>query len=197
MRAPSPAGSTRSAPAMSGTRRHDGSGIATSTGSSAWPARLGPGRRGPSDEEDATLSAFDSFCRGAAEGRFPSLGDRDDLWRLLVTMTARKVADQARREGRLKRGGGRVVGAEAGFDDDDALERALGNEPTPEFARKSVNEYRRLFDSLGDDTLRVVALLKLEGYTNEEIAASLDCGLRSVERKLEVIRKRWLEETRL
>lgn len=24
------------------------------------------------DEEDAALSAFDSFCRGAAEGRFPA-----------------------------------------------------------------------------------------------------------------------------
>jgi hypothetical protein len=35
-----------------------------------------------------------------------------------------------------------------------------------------------------------VALLKLEGYSNEEIARSLDCGSRTVERKLEVFRKR-------
>jgi DNA-binding CsgD family transcriptional regulator len=40
----------------------------------------------------------------------------------------------------------------------------------------------------------VVALLKLEGHSNEEIARSLDCGLRTVERKLEVIRKRWMAE---
>src|SRR5262249_43550979 len=39
-----------------------------------------------------------------------------------------------------------------------------------------------------------VALLKLEGYSNEEIARSLDCSLRTVERKLEVIRKRWTAE---
>ena len=56
------------------------------------------------------------------------------------------------------------------------------------------DEYRRLFGSLADESLRVVALLKLEGHSNEEIAQSLDCGLRTVERKLEVIRKRWMAE---
>ena len=40
----------------------------------------------------------------------------------------------------------------------------------------------------------MVALLKLEGHSNEEIARSLDCGLRTVERKLDVIRKRWIAE---
>ncbi|HKM54774.1 MAG TPA: ECF-type sigma factor [Isosphaeraceae bacterium] len=58
------------------------------------------------DAEDAALSVFDSFCDGAARGRFPQLVDRDDLWRLLVTITTCKVADHARRHGRQKRGGG-------------------------------------------------------------------------------------------
>ena len=40
------------------------------------------------DEEDVALSAFASFCRGVECGRFPQLADRDDLWRLLVTITA-------------------------------------------------------------------------------------------------------------
>ncbi len=31
------------------------------------------------DEEDVALSAFDSFCRNAEQGRFPQLLDRDDL----------------------------------------------------------------------------------------------------------------------
>jgi hypothetical protein len=61
------------------------------------------------DEEDAALSAFNSFCGGAARGRFPQLADRGDLWRLLVVITARKAMAQAHREGRKKRGGGRVV----------------------------------------------------------------------------------------
>jgi DNA-directed RNA polymerase specialized sigma24 family protein len=40
----------------------------------------------------------------------------------------------------------------------------------------------------------VVALLKLEGYSNAEIARSLDCRLSTVERTPEVIRKRWTAE---
>ena len=61
------------------------------------------------DEEDAALSAFNSFCAGAARGKFPQLADRDDIWKLLVVITARKAMAQANRAGRQKRGGGRVV----------------------------------------------------------------------------------------
>jgi DNA-directed RNA polymerase specialized sigma24 family protein len=161
-------------------------------------ARLRTAGGGPADGEDIALSAFDSFVRGTAAGRYPALGDRDDLWRLLVTITARKAHNQRRDEGRQKRGGGRVVGegALAGTDPmgDDFLAQVVGSEPTPEFAALVTDEYRRLFGSLTDESLRVVALLKLEGHSNEEIARSLDCGLRTVERKLEVIRKRWEAE---
>jgi DNA-directed RNA polymerase specialized sigma24 family protein len=161
-------------------------------------ARLRTGGGGPADGEDVALSALDSFFRGAAAGRYPGLGHRGDLWRLLVTITARKAHNQRRDEGCQKRGGGRVVAeaALAGADPDgDAfLAQVIGSEPTPEFAAMVADEYRRLFGSLADESLRVVALLKLEGHSNEEIARSLDCGLRTVERKLEVIRKRWMAE---
>ena len=33
--------------------------------------------------------------------------------------------------------------------------------------------------------------MKLEGYTNHEIAEAMMCSERSVERKLNLIRKRW------
>src|SRR4051794_14548651 len=69
-------------------------------------SKLHARRRGVvEDEEDAALSAFDSFCRGAAGGHFPQLGGRDDLWRLLVTITARKALDQVERQGAIRRGG--------------------------------------------------------------------------------------------
>src|SRR4051812_49720034 len=63
-------------------------------------ARLGSFPRRAVDEEDVALSAFDSFCRGAENGRFPQLRDRDNLWRLLVKITARKVIDARRHEAR-------------------------------------------------------------------------------------------------
>src|SRR5215475_6942346 len=68
-------------------------------------------RRG-ADAEDVALTAFASFCTGAAAGRFPQLADRHDLWRLLFTLTLRHAADQARREGRQRRGGGRLLHAD-------------------------------------------------------------------------------------
>jgi hypothetical protein len=61
------------------------------------------------DEEDVALSAFDSFCRGAEQGRFPDLNDRANLWRLLVVLTRRKAAHLIRDERRQKRGGGAVL----------------------------------------------------------------------------------------
>jgi len=65
--------------------------------------------RRSADEEDVALSAFDSFCRGAAQDRFPQLHDPDNLWRLLVTITARKAYQFRLREGCQKRGGNAVL----------------------------------------------------------------------------------------
>jgi hypothetical protein len=59
-------------------------------------SRLQAQARAAADEEDVALSAFDTFCDGMSQGRFPDLADRDDLWRLLVTIAARKASDQNR-----------------------------------------------------------------------------------------------------
>src|SRR5262245_16840975 len=61
------------------------------------------------DEEDVALSAFDSFCRGAARGRFPKLNDRHNLWALLVRITDCKAKDLVRHERAQKRGGDYVM----------------------------------------------------------------------------------------
>ena len=58
------------------------------------------------------------------------------------------------------------------------------------------DECRRLLDVLDDDTLRSVAIWKLEGYTNHEIAGKLQCVDQTVERKLRTIRSIWAREAR-
>jgi DNA-directed RNA polymerase specialized sigma24 family protein len=150
------------------------------------------------DEEDAALSAFDSFCRGAERGRFPQLNNRDDLWRLLVMITARKAYDLAQREGRLKRGGevrgDSALGDPAASDPQHGWEEIAGNEPTPEFAAQAIEEYRRLLGQLGDEELRSIAVWKMAGLTNQEIASRLDCAIPTVERRLRLIRKTWSAE---
>src|SRR5581483_6318468 len=81
-------------------------------------ARLRTSARAAADEEDVALSAFNSFFTAAAAGRFPRLDDRDDLWKVLVTITQRKAADQRAHQARQKRGGGRVANEAALAGDD-------------------------------------------------------------------------------
>ena len=146
------------------------------------------------------MSAFNSFCAGAARGKFPQLADRDDLWRLLVVITARKAMAQANRQGRQKRGGGRVVEEAVLFGQDleggdgslAGLEQIAAGGPSPEFAAMMAEECRRLLDALDDDSLRQVAVSRMEGYNNDEIAEQLGCARRTVARRLDLIRKTWL-----
>jgi DNA-directed RNA polymerase specialized sigma24 family protein len=146
------------------------------------------------DEEDVALSAFASFCQAAEKGRFPGLEDREDLWRLLIVLTARKAVDLMRRERCAKRGG--RVRAESAPDrgripqDAQGLAEIVGDTPTPEFAAMVAEECTRLLNLL-DENIRPVALAKMEDYTNQEIAARLDCSLSTVERSLRLIRKIW------
>jgi RNA polymerase sigma factor (sigma-70 family) len=149
--------------------------------------------RRAADEDDVVLSAFDSFCRGAFQGRFPRLDDRDALWGLLVTITVRKAADLANHARRKKRGGGDVRG-------DSVVANSTSHGPgmdafpskvaAPELAAELAEEFERLLGRLtGHAHLREIALLKMEGHTNEEVAARLGCAAVTVERRLSKIRK--------
>jgi DNA-directed RNA polymerase specialized sigma24 family protein len=145
------------------------------------------------DEEDVALSAMNSFCRGMVEQRIEHVKDADDLWKLLLTFTARKACKHRRRHYAEKRGGGGIRGESAFLRPDDVEEgdagigEVLGTEPTPELACMVADECRQMLNSLGDETLRRVALFKLEGCSIEEISQKLDC----VQRKLERIREKW------
>ncbi len=144
--------------------------------------------RGAADEEDVALSAFDSFCRGTERGRFPSLNDRDDLWQVLLVITQRKAADLIQHESRKKRDWHRLTPGDA---EQSPLAGVEGREPDPAFAAQVAEECRRLLGVLGDDSLCALALRKMEGYTNEEIAKLTGCSLATIERRLRLIRKEW------
>jgi DNA-directed RNA polymerase specialized sigma24 family protein len=148
------------------------------------------------DEEDVALSAFDSFCRGAEQGRFPKLEDRDDLWQLLVLLTARKAGQFVRHQCREKRGVGKILNEAdlAAAGDGEGLAAVIGNEPTPEFAAEVAEQWRRLLDVLADAELRQIAVWKMEGHTTEEVAVKLGCVPRTVERRLRLIRALWQRE---
>jgi DNA-directed RNA polymerase specialized sigma24 family protein len=140
--------------------------------------------RRAADEEDVALSAFKSFCHRAAQGKFPRLEDRDDLWKILMTITVRKATRLMRRERR------RQGSQEWEF----LRDQIAGQEPTPEFAAAVNDELERLLGLLTDEKLRMTALLKLEGYTNREIAQRFSRSTSFVERKLHLIRLVWSQE---
>jgi DNA-directed RNA polymerase specialized sigma24 family protein len=154
--------------------------------------------RRAADEEDVALSAFKSFCRGAREGRFPQMHDGNNLWPLLMSLTSHKAIDLQRHERRVKRGGCGIRRSSAACAERATLEANWGqlidHEPTPDFALQVAEESQRLLDRLSDSILRTIAVWKMEGYTSEEIATKLGCVTRTVERKLQVIRKLWGDE---
>jgi RNA polymerase sigma factor (sigma-70 family) len=164
--------------------------------------KLRSSRGREADEEDVVQNAFHSFFRGVARGRFPQINDRDNLWRLLVVITARKALDQLAREHAKRRGGGTLQGesriSPGGSGEDGApLDQVVGDEPTPEFAAQVAEEYQRLLSLLGDESLRRVAIWKMEGLTNAEISERLACSRRTVARKLDTIRIIWGGEPEL
>ncbi len=157
---------------------------------------LSPATRAVYDEEDATLSAFNSICGGIMNGHFPHLRDRESLWKLLLVITERKVTHRVRHDLQQRRDVRRnlmqsifVLSAdESALFDIDAIH---SREPTPEFAAEFAETCRILYQDLGDSELQQVVTLRMEGFTDSEIAQKLNCSRRTVQRRLEVIRRHW------
>jgi RNA polymerase sigma factor (sigma-70 family) len=134
-------------------------------------------------DEDLALRSFHSIYQRLCDPtRRLDLTGRDDLWRLLATRTISRTIDLIRRH-RPQEGAG-----------DYDLTQLLAREPTPEEAAEVADDCRRLLDLLEEPQLRQIALWKVEGYTNEEIATRVDCVPRTVERKLQRIRLLWKHE---
>jgi DNA-directed RNA polymerase specialized sigma24 family protein len=156
-------------------------------------AKLGNSPRASEDEEDVALSALESLFRGLSDQRFPQLKDRDNLWSLLVTITARKAINQRKRQMASKRGGGEIKLPI--ISDSGQLQDLIDSEVRPDFLVAIHEECQRLMSALGNDKLRQIARWKLEGWTNAEAAKELGVAERTVERKLGLIRSIWSQNT--
>jgi DNA-directed RNA polymerase specialized sigma24 family protein len=122
----------------------------------------------------------------------PDLPDRNGLWRLLSVTTSREAVDRFRHEQRQKR---RFQGESSTLDNDShagthRMDRICGPDPTPELAAMLVEDCERLLRPLEPD-LRTMAVCRLEGRTNREIARRRRCSLSTVERRMQLIRKKW------
>ncbi len=152
------------------------------------------------DAEDVAVSAFHSFCQGVLADRFHKLHDRNDLWQVLAMIATRKALRQVERERAFKRGGGAVRGESAFLRPDGSfivagMSQVVAEGPSPDFQVASEEQFQRLLDMLDQPLLRQIALLRLEGHANEEIAEQIGRNVRTVERKLNLIRCLWSQET--
>ena len=164
--------------------------------------KLRDGAKRMADEDDVVTDAFNAFFEGAEDGRFPKLNDAHDLWQVLVMLTARKSADLVRAQLRQKRGAGEIRG-ESFFlrpeDGSDPVEipsfgDIASGDMSADFALGVADNFERLLNKLPDQLLRDVALWKMEGLLNDEIAAKIGATTRTVERKLNLIRQHWADE---
>lgn len=152
------------------------------------------------DEQDVLQSMFQSFCRRRRRGDF-DLNGRDDLWDLLVTIALRKARNAARRhlcQRRDVRREQEALASTVGGDPEAppwALEQMEAAGPTPAEAALLNEALERRLQRLADPELRLIALRKLEGYTNQELAALYNVTGRTIERKLERIRAKWEAST--
>lgn len=153
------------------------------------------------DEEDVALSAFKSFCLGAEEGKFGRINGRDEFWKLLYCIAGRKAGAYIRYQQAIKRGGGHVLGESAFVEntsksgDGESASRGIDQVADVNGEPVSVESFLRdceeLFEQLDTDELRTIAMLRIEGYSVDEIAGRIGCAKRSVERRLNLIRQIW------
>jgi DNA-directed RNA polymerase specialized sigma24 family protein len=152
------------------------------------------------DEEDVALSAMNSFFRGKNDGRFDRLDSRDEMWRLLATITVRKVTAQRRKAMADKRGAGATRGESIFFNPanaDSSMIAGLGNfsddRLLPDTTEEILKNCEHLLEKLDDEKLRRTAIMRLEGYSNQEISEELGCSVARTKQRLQRIRELWGE----
>lgn len=152
-------------------------------------------RKAVEDEEDVALSVLQSFFTAMQKNRFLDLRGRDSLWRLLSWMTHRKAIDRIRFQSRQKRkvqGESAVLPGTISNPDDRPLEQVAGPELGPDLEAILIEELRVLLDLL-NEPMRLVAIRKLDGFSNAEIAQEQGCSLATIERRLKLIREIWTQ----
>jgi RNA polymerase sigma factor (sigma-70 family) len=141
--------------------------------------KLGDIPGGAVEAEDVVQSALKSLCRYMRREHDASPRRRDDIWRLLCTIVVRKARRLNHRHTRR----GHVRPATDLDPDGRGLEQRLAEIPVHELDVLVDDALQQL-----DAPLQRIALLTMEGRTQEEIATLLGCSRRTIIRKLELIR---------
>jgi RNA polymerase sigma-70 factor (ECF subfamily) len=151
--------------------------------------RLPKGLRHRIAPEDVVQSVCRTFLRRAAEGQF-QLSDSRGVWGLLCAITLTKVHEQSRFHLRKKRG--------VNMESPDAFSSSASSAgsamppdaaPSPAEAAEFADQFQHLLESLNTEERQIVEL-KLEDYTNDDVAARMGCSERTVRRVLKQLQVR-------
>lgn len=144
--------------------------------------------KGLLDEEAITVSVLESIFKCAKQGRLQSMRDRSELSRLLLAITNRKFVDHLRRATAQKM----YPGAPLGELRPECIQ--IPPEKLVTYCVAFEEQLSRLMDLLPDDIHRQIAVLKLAGYTLNEIGLAVDVSVPTVNRKWRYIRRIWADE---
>lgn len=131
--------------------------------------------------EDIVQSVFKSVFRGINMGSYDA-PEGGTLWQLMAIVAVHKVRRNARRRTALRRDSRRTQSLNAMEKFDTA------DDCTPEEFESAIRE---AIEDL-KETEQDVVLLRVQGYSVEEIATKLDRSRRSIERALQNIRTKML-----
>jgi len=154
------------------------------------------------DEHDITSEAFFALFDGVRCGRFQQIKNRDELWKLLTVIATRKIVNQANHHDRLKRGGGKfhreankknTAWRETTDFNSHQLAKSTDYHQSPSDLDAFADCCDEMLGMLPNESYRKIALLRLAGFTDAEVAEKLGCVPRTVERKLQTIRMVWDE----
>ncbi len=142
--------------------------------------------RARTDADDVLQSACRSFFRRVQEGQF-QFDEDEDVWKLLVTISLNKLRSQVRRHSAAKRDAAQEVSRRDNSLPDDFHLEKLAKTPSPVeafiFAEMIENVSKKL-----DHRHALLLELRMEGYSQLEIAGRLQTSDRGIRRMLDNVR---------
>jgi RNA polymerase sigma factor (sigma-70 family) len=136
------------------------------------------------DPEDIVQSVFRTFFVRLKEGQFV-FQDEDDLCKLLMRITLHKTLRQVAFHKAAKRDPNLETGQ--GDDHREQLLALLDTEPSAEATVAFLDQLEHFLGQLEPQTRRILEM-RLQGYTNDEIAKELNVYDRKIRRAVERVR---------
>lgn len=144
------------------------------------------------DEEDVVVGAFAAVCLAARKGQLQTVLNRTDLWGLMVVATLQKIGQRVQYTEAGKRQADKLIRQADGLDEfGSRLERVACDADGPQSEAVHAERVEQLMARLPNPDLRALAILKLAGHTNDEIAKELGFTRRTIQRMLNLIRISW------